>query len=197
MRLAPLALALLASHAVWAGDSGADPAPAPAPSGPPVLYVDQSWTHIGDGNFSPQSDGSSDLTTESAGPAVEFKVKLTDDQRAAIGDERWRSAVLSGSVIGNDTGQFGATTPTIVELDGREIGRITNSGLFRIAFDKARLLADPRKPLAFRIASGKNSGDDLDDQELGTFRIVLAEEALPKRPVGKRDTEPQTDETDE
>lgn len=179
MKLAPLALALLAPSLSAADDAG----DAPRPEKPPVLYADRSWTHIGDGNFSPQSNGFSDLTTKSAGPALEFEVTLTKEQWTTVANDRWKSAVLTGSVIGNDTGQFGETTPTRVQLDGKEIGRITKSGLFRIVIDKARLLAgDPEKPLRFRIASGKNSGDDVDDQELGSFRLVLSKDVPPKPP---------------
>ena len=113
---------------------------------------------------------------------MEFTLKPTDAHRRLLAADVWRSAVLSGSVIGNDTGQHGNTSPTIVTLNGKEIGRITKSGLFRIPFDKQALVADPKKPLVFRVASGKNAGNDLDDQELGTFRLVLSKDAPPAPP---------------
>lgn len=150
-----------------------------AAADPSLLYRDKSWTHIGDNNFSPQSDGADDLRRKTVGKSLEIKVALDAAALQRTGDARWKSVVLKGECIGNDTGKFGSTTATVVELDGRKIGEITKSGVFRIAFDKALLAREPGKPLTFRITTGQNGAHDADDQELGRFELRLAEAPLP------------------
>ncbi len=142
------------------------------------IYRDSSWTHIGNGNFSAQSDGASDLTVKSAGESMSFRLTFKPDLLKEIANPRWKSVEFQGEVIGNDTGKFGNCTATVVKLNGQQIGEIRMSGNFRIAFEKSLLLKTPQKPLTMLILSGNASGDT-DDQELGQFVLMLSERPAP------------------
>jgi hypothetical protein len=175
---------VLAAALVGADEPKAKPAQA-AGAVTLLLYEDKSWTHIGDGRFSPQSNAASDLTTKSQGEILKVQIAVAAKFAVEIAKPRWKSAEFTGTVIGNDTGFF-KTTPTSVELNGKKIGEITKSGIFRIRFDKKLLSTDPKKPMTLTIRCGRNSADDADDQELGSFRLRLSEEKLPTpRPSGK------------
>ena len=153
---------------------------------PEVLYRDKSWTHIGDNNFDPSSDGASDLTRRSGGIALAFAVALGEGPRGALQQPRWKTVVIKGTVIGNDTGKLGTTTATVVFLGGKPVGRITKSGAFAIAIDKHALVAasDNKESLAtITIASGRNGDRDVDDQELGKFVVMLSEDPIPDPPA--------------
>lgn len=155
----------------------------PSEEDPALLYKDETWTHVGDDNFSPESDGASDLTRKSGGVRLEIKVVLSDAAAARVAEERWKSVVLSGNVIGNDTGRLGECTATVVDLAGKKIGEIKESGIFRIRFDKALLTAGEETPSVFAITTGANGDSDRDDQELGYFELRLSTEEMPKDEV--------------
>ncbi|MBI4617261.1 MAG: hypothetical protein HY720_26850 [Planctomycetes bacterium] len=155
----------------------------PSEEDPALLYKDETWTHVGDDNFSPESDGASDLTRKSGGVRLEIKVVLGEAAAARVAEERWKSVVLTGNVIGNDTGRLGQCTATVVELGGKKIGEIKESGIFRIRFDKALLTSGDEKPSVFAITTGANGDSDRDDQELGYFELRLSTEELPKDDV--------------
>lgn len=151
----------------------------PAQPATKEIYRDKSWQHIGNGNFSPQSDGASDLTVESLGESLAIKITIDEAILKELNDKRWKSVEFQGEVIGNDTGKFGGCTATLVKLDGKEIGKITKSGHFRIAFDKSKLPKAPNKKIEIQIQSG-NAAGDADDQELGQFVLRLSEREPPK-----------------
>jgi hypothetical protein len=150
----------------------------PEPPATKNIYSDKSWTHIGNGNFSPDSDAASDLTVKSAGESMSFAVNLDEKTLKEIGEARWNSVELQGEVIGNDTGYIGCSA-TVVKLNGEKIGQIEKSGQFRIVFEKSLLTKTPKKPIVILIESG-NAAGDADDQELGQFLIRLSEARIPK-----------------
>lgn len=155
---------------------------------PELLYKDRSWTHIGDGNFAATSDGADDLTRESVGTTLRVVVPLSAAAQQEIGKAQWKTVLLKGSVIGNDAGRMGDTKATIVRLGKTEIGKITRSGTIAIRFDKTLLQratdAGARKDgtaqIELFIASGRNGATDVDDQELGRFKLILSTDPLPK-----------------
>jgi hypothetical protein len=152
---------------------------------PAILYRDKVWLHLGDDSFSEQSDGASDLTRKSLGIQLRLAIRLGAAQLAALADPRWQRVAFKGSVIGNDTGRF-ECGPTVVTIgtQGKTIGQIVKSGSFVILLDKATVLEQldrQRGVLELQIASGKAANsNDVDDQEIGRFQLVLEEEALPE-----------------
>ncbi len=146
----------------------------------PLLHEDQSWTHIGDGNFSSDSDAAGDMTYAVAGGDLEFKLELNAEALALLRDEGWKSVIFAGEVIGNDVERIPTCEPTQVKLNGTVVGEIAQSGMFRIQFDKALLSLDPEAPNQFRVESGRNGETDRDDQELGYFTIRLSREKPPE-----------------
>lgn len=150
----------------------------PSPPVTKTLYSDKSWTHIGNGNFSPDSDSASDLTVNSTGESLSVTVPLDEKILKEIQNERWKSVVFRGEVIGNDTGFVGCTATT-VNLNGKTLGQIEKSGNFRVVFQKSHLPKDLEKPFEIQVVSGSASGD-VDDQELGQFVLELSEAEVPK-----------------
>jgi hypothetical protein len=150
----------------------------PSPPTTKTLYSDKSWTHIGNGSFSPDSDSASDLTVQSTGESLRVTVPLDENALHEIQNERWKSLVIRGEVIGNDTGFVGCTATT-VNLNGKSIGQIKKSGNFRILFEKSQLPKASDKPLVIEVVSG-NAAGDVDDQELGQFVLELSEAEIPK-----------------
>jgi hypothetical protein len=155
----------------------------PSPPATKTLYSDKSWTHIGNGNFSPNSDSASDLTVESTGESLSVSVPLDERLLEEIQNARWKSVVFRGEVIGNDTGLVGCTATT-VNLNGKPIGQIEKSGNFRIVFEKSHLPKAADKPVAIQVVSG-NAAGDVDDQELGQFVLELSEAEVPKPKVNE------------
>ncbi len=153
------------------------------PMDPEVLYADQSWTHVGDNNFSPESDAASDLTLRSAGTAIEIKFVIADGSKALLAGEEYRSVVFKGTAIGNDTGRLGDTTATVVELNGKKIGEVKESGSFEIVFEESilRLDADADHPNLLVLTTGQNGATDRDDQEMGMFEVRLSKKDPPVR----------------
>lgn len=146
----------------------------------PLLHEDQSWTHIGDGNFSTDSDAAGDMTYAVAGGDLELKLELDSADLELLKDPGWRCLVFAGEVIGNDVERIPTCEPTQVKLNGKVVGQISQSGMFRILIDRALLSLDPEVPNVFRVESGRNGDADRDDQELGFFTIRLTREPLPK-----------------
>lgn len=161
---------------------------------PELLYRDRSWTHIGNDNFAKTSDGADDLTRKAKGTTLVLVIALGEAQLAAIGQDRWKRVTLRGSVIGNDSGRHGCS-PTTVTLGGKRIATITKSGSIKLAVSKQALLAarDVKTgAVTFVIDSGRTA-TDVDDQELGKFKLVLGEEPLPK-PAAEPAAQPDGDE---
>ena len=158
---------------------------------PELLYRDRSWTHIGNDNFAKTSDGADDLTRKAKGTTLKLVIALGEAQLKAIADPRWKRVTLRGSVIGNDTGRVGCSATTVT-MGGKPIGKIVKSGSIKLAVSKQALL-DARDPktgaVTFVIDSGRTP-TDVDDQELGKFKLVLGEEALPK-PAAQPEVKPQ------
>ncbi len=161
---------------LMARTQGADEKPSPPAS--KALYADKSWTHIGNGNFSSNSDSASDLTVESTGESLSVSVPLDEKLLQEFQNEQWKSVVFRGEVIGNDTGLVGCTSTT-VKFNGKTIGQIEKSGNFRIVFEKTYLPKALDKPLEIQVVSG-NAAGDADDQELGQFVLELSEAEVPK-----------------
>lgn len=183
MKMRTFVVALLInSTCVVAEDAKNEPKPEVATQ---RLVKDRTWVHIGDNNFDQQSNGASDLTLKAVGSSASFKITLDADALNQLKDDRWKSVELRGSVIGNDTGTHGNTSPSIVELNGKPIGKITKSGLFVIPIETKRVIAFGNKPLVFKVTSGQNSAKDFDDQELGLLEVWVSERAIPalKKPV--------------
>lgn len=164
---------------------------------PELLYRDRSWTHIGDNNFSQQSDGASDLTRKSAGIILRIVVPLPDAAMAEVGQARWKTVRLRGSIIGNDAGRVGETGATVVRLThptkGPVVGKIVKSGGIDLRFDKALLAKARRRDGAIHVfvVSGRNGATDVDDQELGRFQLVLSPDPMPAKPAPRDGEKPE------
>ncbi len=145
---------------------------------PTVLYADESWTHIGDGNFAADSNAAGDMTFAVEGGALELRFAIAPESRALLADTTWTCVELSGEVIGNDVARLDTVQPTRVLLDGKQVGTITASGAFRIQIPLTAFAPELEEHL-LRIESGENGEHDRDDQELGMFTLRLSREPLP------------------